>query len=155
MLHTLRFSLQNAVYFTMLPFLVPVLFTFYIQGVINLNVKLRCQKVNHCPDHWDPRNVLTFYSIKKFLCYLCISHFQRNLPSSWGSASEISNITLHTSTLKMNANLSPKFWYPPVRLTRRAITQKTFTWIHRSKNSKICSFLETIASIVYNYFNTL
>ena len=31
MLHTLRFSLQNAVYFVMIPFLVPVLFTFYVQ----------------------------------------------------------------------------------------------------------------------------
>jgi hypothetical protein len=29
MLHTFRFSHQNAVYFIMLPFLVPVLFTFY------------------------------------------------------------------------------------------------------------------------------
>jgi predicted RND superfamily exporter protein len=38
MLHTLRFSLQNAVYFIMLPFLVSVLITFYIQGVLNLNV---------------------------------------------------------------------------------------------------------------------
>ena len=32
--HSPFFSLQNAVYFVMLAFLVPVLFTFYIQGVL-------------------------------------------------------------------------------------------------------------------------
>jgi len=53
MLHTLRFSLQNAVYFIMLPFLVPLLFTFYIQVCKYLNVKLQCQKVNFIYLYFD------------------------------------------------------------------------------------------------------
>jgi hypothetical protein len=81
MLHTLRFSLQNAVYFIMLPFLVHVLLTFYIQGVQILNLKFKVFKsvhhraiqINHEPD----ATVFQFIILTFIYSSTCFGAFSR------------------------------------------------------------------------------
>jgi hypothetical protein len=71
MLHTLRFSLQNADYFMMLNFLVPILLKFYIQGVLKFKCKTPVPKgLNHA--------YLSFTFMLTILNFL--SHISLRLP---------------------------------------------------------------------------
>jgi hypothetical protein len=79
MLHTLRFSLQNAVYFIMLTFLVHALFTFYIQVRYNLNVQFKvCKSVHHRTiqiNHQPDATVFQFIILTFVYSSTCVGRF--------------------------------------------------------------------------------
>jgi hypothetical protein len=58
MLHTVRFSLQNVIYFIMLLFLAPLLFTFYVYGVLKFKYKTPVPEGSKVKIHSEDRVVL-------------------------------------------------------------------------------------------------
>jgi hypothetical protein len=79
MLHTLHSSLQNAIYFIMLPFLVHVLFTFYILDVLKFKV---CKSVHHCTieiNHQLDAKVFQFIILTFVYSSTCFGRFPAHL----------------------------------------------------------------------------
>jgi len=75
MVYTLLFSFQNAVCFVILTYLVPVLFTFYIQGVLKLKkIMLYIYSKNISTEYFKHGIYSPFFSLQNAVCSIILTY---------------------------------------------------------------------------------
>ena len=116
MLHTLRFSLQNAVYFIMLPFWFMYYLHFTYRVCSNLNVKFKvCNSVHHRTiqiNHQPDATIFQFIILTFVYSSTCFGRFpahQQELNDCSGSLWFYLRIVVTVVLCSFTARLSPRY----------------------------------------------